>query len=75
MNNKIMDTLEILEEKIESIKWLVTASFSLKRIGTSSTLAIIRKTAGMLGKGLPQGTAFENNVRGNWRANFTKRRS
>jgi hypothetical protein len=65
MDNKTMEMLENLEEKIESIKWLIIRPFSFKskRAVVSSAISIIRKSAGILGKDFPKGTAFENKAR------------
>jgi len=73
MTSKIMDTLEILEEKIENIKWMIAAPFSFKRTGVSGTISIIRRSAGILGKGFSRGTIFENRSRRNWKINFLRR--
>lgn len=74
MTNKIMEKLEILENEIENIKWWVTAHFSFrKQNGISSTISAVRRSAGILGKGFPKGTAFENTVRKEWKNNFLKR--
>ena len=72
MDNKIMETLENLEEKIENIKWLITPSY-MKRANISETINIVRRSAGILGKSFPKGTVFENKARGEWAVNFSRR--
>lgn len=72
MNSKIVDTLESLEDRIESIKWLIRTYYS-KVSGGSETINTIRRSAGILGKESIKGTVFENRVRREWNANFLKR--
>ena len=72
MDNKIIETLENLEDKIENIKWLITP-WHLKRTGISEAISLIRRTAGILGSNFPQGTAFENKARKEWNADIAKR--
>ncbi len=72
MNNRAIELLEILEDKIENIKWLITTPLSFKK-AISPTISLIRRSAGILGKNSPKGTAFENKVRREWKANVLKR--
>ena len=71
MNGRIVETLESLEDRIESIKWLI--KIYSKGAGVSETINTIRKSAGILNKGFPAGTAFENKIRRDWNVNFLKR--
>ena len=71
-NNRIMATLENLEDKIENIKWLL-APLYMKKTNISESINLVRRTAGILGKDSPKGTVFENKVRREWKVNFSKR--
>ncbi len=73
MGSRIMDTLTMLEDRIENIKWLITTSFFTKRSGVSTAINSIRKSAGILGKNSTKGIVFENKVRRSWKANFARR--
>lgn len=73
MDNKIAETLEMLEEKIEGIKWWVSVSSSLKKADISEAINLVRKSAGVLGKDFPKGTTFENKARRGWKTNSIKR--
>ncbi len=73
MANKTLEMLEVLEEKIESIKWLVAASFPVKRKEISSAINTIRRSAGSLSKTFSKGIAYENKIRKEWAANMLKR--
>ena len=73
MDNKTMEMLENLEDKIEGMKWLITGHFPLKKAGISSVINIIRKSSGILSKGFPGGAAFENKARKEWKINLLKR--
>lgn len=68
-----MAELEVLEEKIENLKWLIPPISFLKRTSVSSAISFIRKTAGILSKDFPKGAIFENNSRRAWKLNFVKR--
>ena len=72
MSTKIMETLELLEEKIETIKWLLVETTSHK-INLPHTLNAIRKSAGILGAAYPRGAAMENRLRKEWRINESRR--
>ena len=73
MDGKIAATLERPEERIEHIKWLLTATFPAKRPRISGTITAIRRSAGILGKNTPRGTAFETGIRKTWRSGFSRR--
>ncbi|HDZ76667.1 MAG TPA: hypothetical protein ENH41_01115 [Candidatus Omnitrophica bacterium] len=74
MNNKVMERLEILEEEIENLKWMVVMPFSFKKANASKSLNIIKNSSGILDKSFSKGTTFENKTRGEWKANFLKRK-
>lgn len=73
MNNSPLAELEILEEKIEKLKWLIPPILSFKEMPIPSTLGIIKRSAGILGKSFPKGISFENKVRKTWKNNSLKR--
>jgi len=50
MNNRVMEKLEILEDEIENLKWLVVMPLSLKKADISNAVNAIRKSSGILGK-------------------------
>ena len=68
-----METLEILEEKIENIKWLLTPYFHSKKGGISESISLIRRSAGILSKSFPKGTAYEDKIRHEWEVDIRKR--
>lgn len=73
MHSRIMETLERLEEKIESIKWRIIPPFHIKRTDVSEAINIIRRSAGILGRDFAKGTTYENKIRKEWKTNFRKR--
>lgn len=72
MDNRTMELLETLEEKIENIKWMITAPLSFKKAAISDTINLIRRSSGILSKA-PKGIVFENKIRKEWKANVLKR--
>jgi len=69
-----METLEMLEDKIESIKWLL-ASSSFAKTEISVAISAIRKSSGVLNKTYPKGAVAENRLRKEWSNNFLRRRT
>ena len=66
MNSQILEQLEILENKIENLKWLAVMPFSLKRPSAGETISIIRKTCGIIAKKAAKGINYENKTRRDW---------
>lgn len=66
MNSQILEQLEILENRIESLKWLAVTPSSFRKPTAGKTPSIIRKTCGMVGKDAAKGIHYENKSRGEW---------
>ena len=71
MNSRIMEQLELLEDKIENLKWLATMPFPVNKREISNTINIIRKSSGIIGKTSLKGIVYENRARKQWKTRLT----
>jgi hypothetical protein len=59
-----MHDVEALEERLQTVKWTITAPARRNVIPHASR--VVARTAGLLGKRFPPGTLYERRMRRTW---------